>query len=98
MAGFSSIIEGCRNIYCDSPFGWKSDLNRRPTDYESVALPTALFQHIEKMTFSNRIKLYQIPAVWQVFFLPFKIIYIEGHLHYTDRVVDTERIWKEFTR
>ena len=25
MAGFSSIIEGCRNIYCDSPFfrlGW----------------------------------------------------------------------------
>ena len=20
MAGFSSIIEGCRNIYCDSPF------------------------------------------------------------------------------
>ena len=21
MAGFSSIIEGCRNIYCDSPFG-----------------------------------------------------------------------------
>ena len=21
MAGFSSIIEGCRNIYCDSPLG-----------------------------------------------------------------------------
>ena len=25
---------------------WKRDLNPRPTDYESVALPTALFQHI----------------------------------------------------
>ena len=24
---------------------WKRDLNPRPTDYESVALPTALFQH-----------------------------------------------------
>ena len=23
---------------------WKRDLNPRPTDYESVALPTALFQ------------------------------------------------------
>ena len=22
MAGFSSIIEGCRNIYCDSPFSF----------------------------------------------------------------------------
>ena len=24
---------------------WKRDSNPRPTDYESVALPTALFQH-----------------------------------------------------
>ena len=23
---------------------WKSDLNRRPIDYESIALPTELFQ------------------------------------------------------
>ena len=25
MAGFSSIIEGCRNIYCDSPSGIQTD-------------------------------------------------------------------------
>jgi hypothetical protein len=29
---------------------WKSDLNRRPTDYGSVALPTALFQHAGSST------------------------------------------------
>ena len=35
--------------FAPEPFkmSWKRDLNPRPTDYESVALPTALFQHIQ---------------------------------------------------
>ena len=34
-------------IYADANFlSWKRDSNPRPTDYESVALPTALFQRI----------------------------------------------------
>lgn len=30
----------------DSVWSWKSDLNRRPTDYKSVALPAELYQHL----------------------------------------------------
>ena len=32
MAGFSSIIEGCRNIYCDSPFVASASLDIKGAD------------------------------------------------------------------
>ena len=32
-------------MHIRAPKSWKRDSNPRPTDYESVALPTALFQH-----------------------------------------------------
>ncbi len=34
---------------------WKRDLNPRPTDYESVALPTALFQQLCAIRSTNMI-------------------------------------------
>ena len=39
-------------------FSWKRDLNTRPADYESAALPTELFQHRDVVRKKLAIKFY----------------------------------------